>query len=322
MNTVNVLVLSDPAAPHLKVLSKLPESAALTVTADPAVALERAAKADVIFNAHFQPDLLKHVFTTARKARWVHSISAGVENVLFPELIASPVPLTNGRGAFAPSLGEFAITGCLFFAKKMRELLAAQATGKWAQFDVEELTGRTMGIVGYGEIGRASAARAKAFGMRVIAIRRRPELSAGDALLYAAYVPDRLLDLIRESDYIVAAAPNTPDTKGMIGVREFAAMKPSAVIINVGRGPVIDEPALVNALEQKRIRGAALDVFNLEPLPDGHPFYKLDNVFMSFHSADHVDGWIENAVEVFVRNYSHFVAGEPLENVVDKEAGY
>jgi phosphoglycerate dehydrogenase-like enzyme len=322
MTLHSILVLADPAAAYLKVLERLPDSAALTVTADPELALSKTPGAEIIFNAVFHPDILRHIFPAITNTRWIHSISAGVDHVLFPELRATPIPLTNGRGAFARSLGEFVIAGAMYFAKNIPGLQAAKASGKWAQFDLEELHGRTLGIVGYGEIGRAAAERAKAMGMRVIAIRRRPELSGADPLLDASYAPDKLLELIRESDYIVAAAPNTPETRGMIGEREFAAMKPTAVIMNVGRGPVIDEPALVRALTERRIRGAVLDVFNKEPLPEGHPIYSLDNVLMSFHSADHVDGWLENAVEVFVRNYEHYLRGEPLENVVDKQAGY
>ena len=322
MASKHILVLSNPAAPHLKVLAKLPETATITVTANPEMALEKAPEADILFNAQFQADLLKQVFPAATKARWVHSISAGVDHVLFPELIASDVPLTNGRGAFAPSLGEWAIAGAMFFAKHMRQMRAAQLAGQWAQFDIDSLFGKTLGIVGYGEIGRAVARRAKGLNMRVIAVRRRPELSESDPLLDAVYAPGQLLEFIHECDYLVCAAPNTPSTKGMIGAAEIGVMKPTAVIINIGRGPVIDEDALIEALRAHRIRGAALDVFNTEPLPDGHPFYSLDNVLMSYHSADHVEGWIENAVEVFVRNYDHFEKGEPLENIVDKEAGY
>lgn len=318
----NVLVIAEPSAYYLKPLVQLPGSANLTITNDLALASAKSTTADIIFNAVFGPELLRQIFPAAAHVRWVHSISAGVDHVLFPELRNSDVPLTNGRGAFARSLGEFVIAGALYFAKKIPELQKQQASGKWASFDVDELHGKTMGIVGYGEIGRAAGERAKAFGMRVIALRRRPELSGGDPALDAAFGPDRLSELVRESDYLVVAAPNTPETRGMIGDAEFAAMKPSAVIINVGRGPVISEPALIAALTARRIRGAVLDVFDKEPLPEGHPFYTLDNVLMSFHSADHVDNWIENAVEVFVRNYGKFERGEPLENIVDKQAGY
>jgi phosphoglycerate dehydrogenase-like enzyme len=123
-------------------------------------------------------------------------------------------------------------------------------------------------------------------------------------------------------DFVVAAAPATPETRGMIGAAQLAAMKPSAVVINIGRGPVIDEPALIAALESNRIRGAALDVFDVEPLPEGHPFYKLRNVLLSPHSADHTPGWRESAFQFFLDNFARFKKGEPLENVVDKHAGY
>jgi phosphoglycerate dehydrogenase-like enzyme len=320
--SVNILVLSNPAARHLKTLQELPDSANLRVGSDHAYLAEAAPEADVIFNAVFSGDLLHYVFPLASKVQWIHNISAGVESVLFPELIASPVPLTNGRGVFGRVLGEWAVAAMLFFAKGLRRLVKQQEEGVWEQFDVEELHGKTLGIIGYGEIGRSAAVRAKPFGMRISAIRRKPGLSTSDPLLDAIYSPDRLHDLLREADYVLISAPNTPETKAMIGERELAVMKQSAVLINVGRGPLIDEAALINTLQHNRIRGAALDVFNEEPLPAGHPFYGLKNVLLSPHSADHFSGWIESAVRMFVRNFDHYVKGEPLENVVDKHAGY
>ena len=319
---VNILVLANPAARYLKVLQDLPDSANLRVGSDHAYLAEAAPEADVIFNAVFSGDLLRYVFPLASKVQWVHNISAGVESALFPELIASPVPLTNGRGVFGRVLGEWAIAAMLFFAKGLRRLVKQQEEGVWEQFDIEELYGKTLGIVGYGEIGRAAAARAKPFGMRIAAIRRKPALSQSDPLLDAVHSPDRLHDLLREADYVLLSAPNTRETKGMIGERELAAMKESAVLINVGRGPLIDEAALIDVLRHNRIRGAALDVFNQEPLPAGHPFYELKNVLLSPHAADHFSGWIEAAIRMFVRNFDHYVKGEPLENIVDKHAGY
>jgi phosphoglycerate dehydrogenase-like enzyme len=321
-SAVNVLVLSNPSAPHLRVLHPLEPAAAFTIGNDPAQIAEAAPRADAILNGLFTGDLLRVAFPLAKNVRWVHTLSAGVEPILFPELIHSPVPLTNGRGVFARPLGEFAIAAALFFAKDLRRLVHNQETGHWQQFDIEELHGRTLGIVGYGEIGRAAAERAKPFGMRVIAIRRSPERSNADPILDAAYPPSALHDLLRESDYVLVAAPNTPETRGMIGEAEFEVMKPNAVIINVGRGPVIVERALIRALAARRIRGAALDVFDEEPLPSGHPLWNLPNVLISPHSADHTVGWLERAMAVFVRNFDRFIKGEPLENVVDKHAGY
>lgn len=319
---MNVLVLSNPAAPHIHLLDPLKDRAAFTIGTDPEMLTAAAPHADAILNGMFTGDLLKLTFPLARRVRWVHTLSAGVENIMFPELIHSPVPLTNGRGVFRRSLGEFVIAAALFFAKDLRRMVRNQEAGVWQQFDVAELHGQTLGILGYGEIGSAAAERAKPFGMRIIAVRRRPEQSGRDPLLDAVYPPSKLHDLLRESDYVLIAAPNTPQTRGMIGHAELAVMKRSAVIINVGRGPVIDESALVRALRDREIRGAALDVFDEEPLPAGHPFYSLDNVLLSPHCADHTEGWLELAATVFVRNFEHFVKGEPLENIVDKQAGY
>ena len=318
---VNVLVLSRPG-PHLVELEALDGAARLTVTDNPERATEAALRAEVILNGFFTGSLLRAAFPMAHSVRWVHTLSAGIDRVLFPELIHSPVILTNGRGVFRRPLGEFVMAAAMFFAKDLRRLVRNQEAGLWQQFNIEELYGRTMGIIGFGEIGRAAAELAKPFGMRVIAIRRRPDLSGKDPLLDAVYPPSALHYLLRESDYVVVTAPCTPETRGMIGAPEFDVMKPTAIIMNVGRGPVIVEPALVRALEDRRIRGVALDVFDEEPLPRDHPFWRLPNVLLSPHSADHTAGWLERAVSMFVRNFQHFVKGEPLENIVDKQAGY
>jgi phosphoglycerate dehydrogenase-like enzyme len=258
----------------------------------------------------------------APRVRWIHSASVGVENVLFPALIESPVTLTNARGAYSAALGEFVLAAVLFFAKDLRRMTTSQASGKWDQFDVEMLQGRVLGIVGYGDIGRAVADRTRGFGMRIFALRRRPELSRKDPLIERAFPDEQLGEMLAASDYVVVALPLTPATNRLIGAEVLAAMKPSAVLINVGRGPVVDEGALIAALEANRIRGAALDVFEREPLPEGHPFYRLRNVLLSPHCADHTAGWQEQSMELFLANFERFRKGEPLENVVDKRAGY
>ena len=169
----------------------------------------------------------------------------------------------------------------------------SQKAAIWDPFDIMEISRQTMGIVAYGDIGRACATRAKAMGMRVVALRRRPELSANDPNVDRMYGWNDRLAMIAESDYVVAAAPLTPETKSLISDAEFGVMKPTAVIINVGRGPVIDEPAMIRALESGRIKGAGLDVTSVEPLPADSPLYRLDNVLLSPHCADHTDtGWM------------------------------
>lgn len=321
-STPEVLVLSKPNAKHLSTLDPLKHSARFTIGTDTALLTEAAPRADIILNGMFTGDLLRLTFPLASSVRWVHTLSAGVEHIMFPELIHSPVPLTNGRGVFRRSLGEWVVAAALFFAKEFRRAVVQQEARLWQQFDIEELHGRTMGIVGYGEIGRCAAELARPFGMRIVAVRRRTALSTADPLLDRVYPPEALPELLRESDYVVVAAPHTPATRGLIGEAEFDSMKPGAVIINVGRGPVIDEPALIRALAEQRIRGAALDVFDQEPLPRDHPFWNMPNVLISPHCADHTVGWLELAMNVFVENFRRFIEDQPLENLVDKHAGY
>jgi phosphoglycerate dehydrogenase-like enzyme len=267
-------------------------------------------------------ETVRAVWNMAPNLRWVHSFSAGVNNMLFPELVESDVPLTNSRGVFSRSLAEFAIAAAMFFAKDLRRMLRQQRAGIWEEFDVEELYGHTMGIVGYGSIGRAVAERAHDFGMKIIAVRRRPELGAGDALADRVLPPSGLLDLMAASDYVTVATPLTDDTRGLIGESQLRAMKNTGVLINIGRGPSVDESALARALDERWIRGAALDVFDTEPLPQGHPFYTLDNVLLSPHSADHTPGWEEASMRFFLENFERFRRGEALLNIVDKKAGY
>jgi phosphoglycerate dehydrogenase-like enzyme len=322
MKPVSLIVLSKPHASYLRLLDGLPDSTHIVVGNQLEMFDAAAERADVLLNCFSPLDLFREVFLRCRNLKWVHSFSAGVENTLFPELVASPIPLTNARGVFSRSLAEFVIAGALYFDKKIGDMRRQQAEGRWVNMDVEELYGKTMGIVSYGSIGQATARLAKAFGMKVVAMRRRPELSAGDPLVDKVYGPGELREMIAESDFVVIASPITAETRGMVGEAEIAAMKPSAVLINVGRGPVVKEAALIDALKHQRIRGAALDVFDVEPLPAGHPFYALDNVLLSPHSADHTPGWTDQSMVFFVENFRRFVNGEPLENVVDKQAGY
>jgi phosphoglycerate dehydrogenase-like enzyme len=318
-----VLVLANPTEPQLGMLEQLPAETGIAV-GNSLEAFETAARdATVIFNWSLGGGLLRDVFRLCPRVQWVHARSAGLDNILFPELVESPVPLTNGTGVFSPSLGEFALAGILFFAKDLRRMVRNQEAGVWEQFDITEVAGQTVGIVGYGDIGRAVAARMKPMGMRVIAMKRSgAPLYHVDPLVERIYGPDQMAEFLPQCDYVVVAAPLTAQTKGMIGREAFAAMKQTAVIVNVGRGPVIDEAAMVAALEAGTIQGAVLDVFDEEPLPAGHPFYGLKNVLLSPHCADHTPDWMDRAMQFFIEQYGRFVAGVPLKNVVDKRAGY
>jgi phosphoglycerate dehydrogenase-like enzyme len=322
MADLTLLVLGDPRDRTLGMLERLPESTAIICGDSPEAFRSAASQCDVILSWSGSRDLLEQVWAMAAPVRWIHSRSAGLDDVLFPALVESPVPLTNGRGVFSRPLAEFAIAAALFFAKDLRRMVRSQTAGRWDQFDVEEIHGKIMGFIGYGDIGRACAKRARAFGMRVAALRRRPELSGDDPLLEKVFPPDGCNELLALSDYVVISAPLTVQTRGLIGEAELDAMKDSAVLINLGRGPVVDEAALIRALQKNWIRGAALDVFDREPLPAGHPFYRLDNVLLSPHCADHTRDWLERAMAFFLVNFERFRKGEPLLNVVDKKTGY
>jgi phosphoglycerate dehydrogenase-like enzyme len=323
MGDHTVIVISDPADSRLAMLEALPPDTGIAV-GERAEAFERAApEADVIFNWAFQSQTLREILGRCPRLRWVHWRAAGLDNLLFPELVESTVALTNGSGVFSPSLGEFVLGAILHFAKGFRAMIRNQEAGVWAPFDIEEISRQTVGIVGYGDIGRAVASRARAMGMQVLALKRHaPPSDSADAFADRVFPPENRMEMLSRSDYVVVAAPLTPETRGMIGEAEFEAMKPGAVIINVGRGPVIDEAAMVRALTERSIKGAALDVFDREPLPEGHPFYKLDNVLLSPHAADHTATWIDDAMRFFLTQFERYIKGEPLLNVVDKKLGY
>lgn len=323
MRNETILVLANPAAPQLAILRQKLGDVSIVV-GDCAEALEEAAaRATVLFNWSSPLSLFKKVFAMCPHLLWVHSRSVGLERTLFPELAESVVPLTNGAGVFSASLGEFALGAILYFAKDFRRMIRNQMAGVWESFDVSWVAGQTLGIIGYGDIGRAIASRARAMGMIVLAVRRHASTSqSADSLAQKIYPPDRLLEMIPQCDYVAVATPLNAETRGMIGEAEFAAMKASAVVINVGRGPVINEEAMLSALSNGRLKGAALDVFDREPLPAGHPFYKFENVLLSPHCADHTPDWLDNAMRFFIEQYERYRKGEALLNVVDKSLGY
>ncbi len=316
-NTVLVLTKKNERDPQLAKLDPLPH----VVGSDTAMFADAAKEATVILNWSGSGELLRAVFAMAKNVRWVHSRAAGLDKVLFPELVESDVPLTNGSGVFSSSLAEFVLGAILYFAKDFRRMVRNQQAGVWEEFDIEEIAGQTVGIVGYGDIGRAVAVRVRAMGMHVLATKRHVSQTA-DALVEQFYKPEAQREMLARCDYVVAAAPLTAETLHMISDAEFAVMKPTAVVINVGRGPVIDEAAIVRALTAKRIKGAALDVFEHEPLPPGDPMYRLENVLLSPHTADHTADWLDQAVRFFLEQYGRFEKGAPLENVIDKQLGY
>jgi phosphoglycerate dehydrogenase-like enzyme len=323
MQKDTILVLADPQEPTLSLLEKLHNDADVVIGNTPESFSTAAPSATIIFNWSGSLPLFRTVFLMCPNLRWVHSRSVGLERSFFPELINSPVILTNGVGVFSGSLGEFAVAAILHFAKDLRRMVRNQIAGVWEQFDVIPVAGQTIGIVGFGDIGRAVASRVRPFGMHVLALKRHaPAPDQRDDLVDEFFTPDRRLEMLPRCDYIVVATPLTEETRGMIAEPEFAAMKTSSVVINVGRGPIINEDVMIRALSTNRIKGAALDVFDREPLPAGHPFYKLENVLLSPHCADHTPDWLDNAMQLFLDQFVRYHAGQPLLNIVKKHLGY
>jgi phosphoglycerate dehydrogenase-like enzyme len=322
MAPFEILVLGAAGAPHYAPFQKLHPEARVTIgnRADDVAAA--AARAEIVVLGGNYRELFRELWPTMERLRWVHALQAGLETLLFPELVESAVPLTNSRGVFARSLGEFALAGMLSFAKDLERMRRQQRNREWTAFNVDELHGRVLGIAGYGQIGRAAAERARAFGMRIHVLRRHVERAGLDTLVDRAYAPAELGELMAASDYLLVAAPLTAETRGMIDAAALARLRPHAVVINLGRGPVIVEAALIEALREGRIRGAVLDVFDEEPLPPEHPYWTLPNVLLSPHTADHTATWLHEATELFVENYRRYSANEALLNVVDKRLGY
>ncbi|KAG2433121.1 hypothetical protein HYH02_012823 [Chlamydomonas schloesseri] len=333
--SVNLLVVSGPESPELSLLRRLPAGVNVVATGRTPedfahLTPEQCAGVDVLLNCGVgknagKRDDIRALWPRLTHLTWMHSASAGLEHLLFPELVEGPVTLTNAKGVYSHSLAEYCLTACNWFAKDLPRLRRQQSEAKWEPYDVEELRGKTLGVVGYGDIGQACARLAKAFRMRVVALRRRTELSAEEkaaGVVERMYSPDQLDELMAASDYVVMATPHTPATDKMVGAAAIAAMRPHGVFINLGRGKCVDEKALIAALQAGRIRGAALDVFETEPLPADSPLWRLDNVLLSPHCADRTKEFQFESLEFFLENMGRFMAGQPLANVCDKRSGY
>ncbi len=322
----SVLVVCPPDHYLLRNLKALDGRAVVHVVNDLNGLSKYAPQAEIMLYSGLTGKALdiKTVWEHAREVKWMHSLSAGVEKVLIPELVESNVTLTNAKGVFKRSLAEFVIFGILYHYKKGRRLVENQRAHRWDDFNVGWMLDKIMGVVGYGEIGRECALLAHALGMKIHAVRRRPEHSAGDPILERVFPTEALHEMLAEVDVVVAAAPLTKETRHMLSDREFAAMKRSAIVSNVGRGPVIDEAAMVRALQTGQIAGAVLDVYEEEPLPPNHPLWDMENVLLSPHCTDRTEDpdWLDLAMRVFVENFGRYVKGEPLVNIVDKRAGY
>lgn len=293
---------------------------------------------EVLLRGWLTADAFDRLLARAPDLAWVHSATSGVERALTPAALERGLVVTNARGVFSRPIAEYVLMMILAVSRRLPQLLELQRERTWQPLEGAELRDVTVGIVGLGSIGRAVGALATAFGCRVVAVRRRPDeegtaandesgVSGGTSALGAAMLdrvggPETLPELLAESDFIVLAAPLTPETQDMINAETLAMVKPGAWLINVARGRLIDERALLRALRDGPLGGAVLDTFRDEPLPPLSSFYDLDNVILTPHTAWSSGRVLDRSVELFCDNLRRFAAGEPLVNVVDPTAGY
>ncbi len=276
------------------------------------------AGAEVILSARRLP---KDVARRSPRLRWVQSPLAGVDWLKDTDLWGrEDILLTSASGINARPVAEYTFMAIMALSKDVRRIFRSQEQRTWDRFEPAQLHGKTIGIVGYGAIGREVARIAQAFGMRVIAVKRR--VTSGEGLPDWVWPVDRLPRLLAEADYVVLSVPGATQTRGMIGPREIATMKSSAVLVNVSRGDVVDEEALTDALRRELLAGAALDVFRTEPLPKDSPLWTMPNVLVSGHLAGLFANYDSSLLDLFTENLRLYLEGRPLRNVVDRAAGY
>jgi phosphoglycerate dehydrogenase-like enzyme len=275
---------------------------------------------DILLAWEAAPDHVASAIRMHPSLRWVHTNAAGIHPTLIEALAERATILTNGTGAQASAIAEYVVAALLTFAKRLRELDRLQGQAQWSfGFKVTELRGMTVGIVGLGNAGRAIARLLRPFGVRLLGVRRHPGAVPEIDGLYAR---SNLSEFLAQLNALVIAAPLTDETRGMIGRAELAQLPDGAYLINVARGPIVDEDALIAALRSGHLAGAALDVFAEEPLPTTSPFWALPNAIVSPHCCDHTPQTDERGLELFLDNLSRYLCQEPLRNVVDRSLGY
>lgn len=291
--------------------------ARLRVATDAASLAEALPGSDVLLTWDFLSDVVREAWIAADAAssvRWVHTASAGVDKVAFPELLASDAVLTNSRGVFDRPMAEWVLGAILAFAKDLPRTTALQREKTWRHRETEPVAGRSVTVVGSGPIGHAITDLLRAVGMHVELVGR----TARDGV----HAFEALDELLPDTGYLVLAAPLTDQTRGLLHAGTLARLPDTARVINVGRGPLIVQDDLVAALSDGTVAGAALDVFEVEPLPSDSPLWTHPDVIVSPHMSGDIVGWRDTLVDLFVENLDRYRAGRELRNVVDKERGY
>ncbi len=292
--------------------------------------------AQVLLRGAISTDTYDRLIARMPRLRWVHTVYAGVENVLTPLARERGLQITNARGVYSRPIAEYVVTMILAVCRHLPQLLELQHERTWQPLEAVEMRDVTVGVVGLGSIGRATAALAGALGCRVVALRRQLDLAleAAPSVIDAdeqpgvplridrLYAPDELASLMEESDFVVLCLPLTPSTENLLDEAMLRHARPGAWVVNIARGRLVDEHALVRALREGRLGGAVLDAFRDEPLPPDSPLYRLPNVIVTPHTSWTSARVHARSLELFCDNLGRFARGEPLRNVVDPAAGY
>ncbi len=303
-------------ADHTNVITRTPEDTARWEAL--------LAEADVLFDFdHTNRDRLPEL---APKVRWIQATSAGIGQFVRKYRYDTRMPnttFTTASGVHAQPLAEFCALAMLAFSRNLPRILEDQRERRWERYAASDLEGKTVGIIGVGKIGRRVAQFAGAMGMRVLGVKRHTDgVDPASLHLDALYGPQQMDDVLQQSAYVVLITPHTDETEALIGAKELALLPAGAVLINIGRGACVDEPALIAALQHGHLGGAALDVFATEPLPAESPLWAMPNVLVSPHSASTSDRENERIVDLFCANLQRYLAGEPLQNVLNTNALY
>jgi phosphoglycerate dehydrogenase-like enzyme len=317
---VRVVVETYVESHELRSARGKPDAARLRDQAPPLTDAQRATFAEL--QVALAIDLPFDVATVAPSLEWVQGVGAGTGQLQSAGLAAAGIRLTTAAGANAVAIAEFALARVLAEWKQFAALEDLQAGHRWEPCFGRQLAGSTLGLLGLGAINGAVAARARGFDVRILATRRSATPGAGAPNVDELYPPDQLHRMLSQCDAVIAAVPETPDTAGLMDAAAFAAMKPGSFFCNVGRGSLVDESALIDALHREHLRGAALDVASVEPLPSDHPLWDAPNLSLSPHSASSPASLFVNLHRLFRDNLTRFLAGAPLRNEVDVRRGY
>ena len=319
-NQINLVIHGVESSDEIPGIERIAGEAQISYAPDLEGLQEFLPHAEVLLGWNFRAKDLRQTWHLAEQLRWVQWSGAGVDAVLFPEFVASDVQLTNVRGVFDRAMAEYTLGLILAFAKGMVETMAAQTAHRWSYRLTEQTLGQKVLVVGVGSIGRAIGRLLKQAGFKVSGVGRTAR--DGDPDFEQVYGVDTLVQSLETADYVVLIPPLTDQTRGLFGAVEFSAMKATARFINLGRGELVDEEALIAALTSGAIAGAGLDVFLNEPLPENSPFWDLENCIVSPHMSGDYHGFKETVAEVFLDNFERYRQGRELINLIDKTLGF